>query len=55
MKQVQVTSPDFLRHFFRKIFLNSWSIGIRISTAESDLSRGAPATLPLLLSIMDNS
>ena len=54
MKQVQVASAAFLRRFFRKIFLNSWSIGRRISTAESDLSRVAPATLLLSLSVMDN-
>ena len=28
-----------------KIYLNSWSTGRRISTAESDLSKVAPATL----------
>ena len=55
MKQVQVAPAAFLRRLFRKIFLNSWSIGKRISsTAESDLSRIAPATLLLSLSIMDN-
>ena len=49
MKQVQVASAAFVRSFFRKIFLNSSSIGRRISTADGDLSRAAPATL--LLSI----
>ena len=39
---------------FRKIFLNTWSIGRRISTAESGLSRVAPATLLLSFSVMDN-
>ena len=53
-KQVQVASAVFLRCSFRKIFLNSWSIGSRISIAESDLSRLAPATLLLSLSEMDN-
>ena len=54
MKQVQVASAAFLKRFFKKIFLNSWSIGRRISTVESDLSRVAPAMLLLSLSIMDN-
>ena len=54
LKKVQVTSAVFLRCFFRKIFLNSWSIGRRISTMESDLSRVAPATLLLSLSVVDN-
>ena len=54
MKQVQVASAAFLKRFFKKISLNSWSIGRRISTVESDLSRVAPATLLLSLSIMDN-
>ena len=53
MKQVQVASAAFVKSFFRKIFLNSSSIGRRISTADSDLSRAAPATLLLSLSIMD--
>ena len=54
MKQVQVASTAFLRRFFRKIFLNFWSIGRRISTAEIDLSMVAPAALLLSLSVMDN-
>ena len=40
-----VASAAFLRCPFRKIFLNFWSIGRRISTAVSDLSRVAPAAL----------
>ena len=54
LKGVQVASAVFLRCFFRKIFLNSWSVGRRISTMESDLSRVAPATLLLSLSVVDN-
>ena len=54
LKEVQVASAFFLRCFFRKIFLNSWSIGRRISTMESNLSRVAPATLLLSLSVVDN-
>ena len=54
LKEVQVASAAFLRWFFRKIFLNSWSIGRRRSTAESDLSRVAPATLLVSFSVMDN-
>ena len=42
LKQVQVASAVFLRCFFRKIFLNSWNIGRRISTVKSDVSRVAP-------------
>ena len=53
-KHVQVVSAAFLRSSFKKIFLNNWSNGKRISTAESDLSRVAPATLLLSLSVMDN-
>ena len=53
-KRGQVASGVFLRCFFRKIYLNSWSIGRRISTAESYLRRVAPATLLLSLSGMDN-
>ena len=55
LKQVQVASAAFLKCSFRKIFLNSWSIGRRISIAEIDLSRVALATLLLSLSVMDNS
>ena len=47
LKQVQVASVVFLSCSFRKIFLNSWSIGRRTSIAESDLSKVAPATLLL--------
>ena len=54
MKQLQVASAVFLGHFFRKIFLNSSSIGRTISIAESDLSRVGPATLLLSLSGIDN-
>ena len=54
LKQVKVASSAFLRCSFRKIFLDSWSIGRRISTAESDLSKVAPATLPLSLFVVDN-
>ena len=53
LKQVQVASSAFLRCSFRKIFLNSWSIGRRMFTAESDLSRVAPATLLLSSFVMD--
>ena len=53
-KHVQVASAAFLRSSFKKIFLNNWSNGKRISTAESDLSRVAPAKLLLSLSVMDN-
>ena len=45
LKQVQVASAAYLRCSLRKIFLNSWGIGRRISTAESDLSKVAPAAL----------
>ena len=44
LKQVQVASTVFLKCSFRKTFLNSWSIGRRISIAEIDLSRVATAT-----------
>ena len=54
LKQVQVASSAFLRCSFRKIFLNFWIIGRRTSTAESDLSRIAPAALLLSLFVMDN-
>ena len=54
VKRVLVASAVFLRCSFRKIFLYSWSIGRRISTAESDLNRVAPVTLLLTLSVMDN-
>ena len=54
LKKVQVASAAFLRYFFRKIFLNSWSIGRRISATESDLGRVAPATLLLSLSVINN-
>ena len=54
LKEVQVASAAFPRFFFRKIFLNSWSIGRRISTAKSDFSRVVTATLLLSLSVMDN-
>ena len=54
MKQVQVASADFLKCSFRKIFLNFWSVGRRISTAENDLSRVSPATLLSSLSVIDN-
>ena len=54
LKQVQVASAAFLRCSLRKIFLNSWSIGRRISIAESDLSKFAPATLLSSLSVMEN-
>ena len=36
------------------VLLNFWSVGGRISTAESDLSRLARATLLLSLSVIDN-
>ena len=49
-----LTLAVFVRCSLRKIFLNSWSITRRISTAESDLSRAASATLLLSLSVMDN-
>ena len=49
-----VASAAFLRCSFRKIFLNSWSIGRRISTAVSDLSRVAPAALLWSISVMDD-
>ena len=54
LKQLQVASAAFLRCSFRKIFLNSWSIGRIISTVEGDLSWVAPATLLLALSVVDN-
>ena len=54
LKQVQVASADFLRCSFRKIFLNSWSIGGRISAETNGLSRVAPAMLLLSLSVMNN-
>ena len=54
LKQVQVASADFLGCSFRKIFLNSWSIGGRISAETNGLSRVAPAMLLLSLSVMNN-
>ena len=54
LKQVQVISAAILRCSFRKIFLNSRSIGRRLSTAESNLSRVAPVRLLLSLFVMDN-
>ena len=51
---LQVASSAFLRCSFRKIFLNFWRIGRKIYTAEIDLSRVAPATLVLSVSVMDN-
>ena len=54
LNQIQVASAAFLRCSFRKIFPNSWSIERRISTAESDLSRVAPVTLLLSLSVINN-
>ena len=40
--------------FFKKKCRNSWSIQTRISTAESDLSKVAPAVLLQSLSVMGN-
>ena len=54
LKQVRLATGAFLRCSFRKVFLNSWSIGRRISTAKSDLSRVAPAALLQSISVMDN-
>ena len=54
LKQVKVASSAFLRCSLRKMFLDSWSIGRRISIAESDVSKVAPATLPLSLFVVDN-
>ena len=45
LKQVQIATTAFLRCSFRKTFLNFWSIGRRVSIAESDLTRVAPAAL----------
>ena len=53
VKQVQVASAAFLRRPLRKIFLNSWKIGRRTSTAGSDLSKVATAVLLHSLSVMD--
>ena len=53
-KKVEVTQAAFLRCSFRKIFLNSWSIGRVMPTAESDLSRVSLVTLMLSFSVMDN-
>ena len=54
LKKVQVTQAAFLRCSFRNIFLNSWSIGRIMPTAESDLSRVSLVTLMLSFSVMDN-
>ena len=45
LKQVQIATSAFLRCSFTKTFLNFWSIGRRVSIAESDLTRVAPAAL----------
>ena len=45
LKQVQIATTAFLRCSFTKTFLNFWSIGRRVSIAESDLTRVAPAAL----------
>ena len=54
LKQVQVASASSLRRSFWNIFLSSCSIGRRRFRVERDLSRVAPATLLLSLSVMDN-
>ena len=54
LNKVQVASAAFLMCSLRKIFLNSWSIGRRISTVESNLSKVAPGTLLQSPSQMDN-
>ena len=41
LKRVKVASAVFLRGSFRKLFLNYWSAGRRISTVESNLSKVA--------------
>ena len=41
LKQIKVASTVFLRGSFRKLFLNYWSAGGRISTVESNLSKVA--------------
>ena len=45
LKQVQIATTAFLTCSFRKAILNFWSIGRRVSIAESDLTRVAPAAL----------
>ena len=45
LKQVQIATTALLRCSFTKTFLNFWSIGRRVSIAESDLTRVAPAAL----------
>ena len=45
LKQVQIATTAFLRCSFTKAFPNFWSIGRRVSIAESDLTRVAPAAL----------
>ena len=45
LKQVQIATTVFLRYSFTKAFLNFWNIGRRVSIAESDLTRVAPAAL----------
>ena len=45
LKQVQIATTALLRCSFAKTFLNFWSIGRRVSIAESDLTRVATAAL----------
>ena len=45
LKQAQIATTALLRCSFTKTFLNFWSIGRRVSIAESDLTRVAPAAL----------
>ena len=54
LKQVHIATAAFLKYSFRKVFINSWSIGRIISTAESDFSKVARAALLQSVSVIDN-